>query len=178
VAERWKQLPYKSTRGDLYFISNQGRLKKKSRVHKDGLILKGANVRGYQVFNTRLTNDKGTSLYIHKLVAQEFLKRPSKKHQFVIHKDYEKLNNKTSNLKWVTRDELNKHHKKNPNILNLERPSRRPNAKLTESKVKQIKKMLAAKKPKKMKDIAAKFDITQTQLNRIKNGKNWANVTI
>lgn len=187
--EKWKKLtiydPKKKKdrviegkKGETYEVSNQGRMRKWHPGEKNPQILRGSLIRGYKVFNTKLTNGKGTSLYFHKLVAEQFLKRPSKDHKFVIHKDYEKENNATKNLKWVDKKGLDKHHKKNPNILNMVRPKGLVRySKLSVADVKKIKKLLLKKNPKK-KEIAAKFGITHTQLNRIDRGENWSHVTI
>jgi len=81
---------------------------------KNPQLLKGSNIRGYQVFNTKLTNGRGTSLYIHKIVAENFVKRSKQEKNFVIHKDYDKQNNVAKNLKWVNRKGMEKHHSANP----------------------------------------------------------------
>jgi len=66
------------------------------------------------VFNTKLASGRGTSLYIHKIVAENFVKRKNEEKSFVIHKDYNKLNNMAKNLKWVDRRGMEKHHSANP----------------------------------------------------------------
>jgi len=62
-------------------------------------------------------------------------------------------------------------------VINRRVPKRTSNYKLTESKVRIIKKMVVAKKTR-LKTIAKQFGITHTQLNRIRSGENWKNVTI
>lgn len=176
--EKWKKLPVEGKKGETYEVSSEGKMRKWHPGEKNPQILKGSSIRGYRVFNTKLTNGKGTSLYIHKLIAEQFLKRKSDDHRFVIHKDYDKANNEATNLKWATKEELNLHHKKNPNILNMVRPKGLVRySKLSEADVRKIKKSLLAKNPDKKK-IAEKYDITVTQLNRIQAGKNWSHVTI
>jgi len=112
--EKWKKLPYTGKKGETYEISNLGSMRKWHPYEKNPQILKGSNIRGYQVFNTKLTNGKGTSLYIHKIVAENFVKRKKEDKNFVIHKDYDKLNNNAKNLKWVDRKGMDKHHSDNP----------------------------------------------------------------
>jgi len=176
--EKWKKLPVEGKKGEIYEVSNSGKMRKWHPNEKNPQFLKGSLIRGYRVFNTKLTNGKGTSLYIHKLIAEHFLKRKSNEQKFVIHKDYDKENNEVANLKWVTKDELNNHHKKNPNILNMERPKGLVRySKLSENDVKNIKKKLKEKNPDKRK-IAEQYNITVTQLNRIQTGKNWSHVSI
>ncbi len=159
-----------------YEISNFGRLRS---LQKDGSfkILKGSVIQGYKSLNIRLPKGKSFNRYVHKLVATEFNEIASELHCFVIHKDYDKHNNHYTNLAWVTKEEMLEHNKTNPNVLNRERPKVSKNYKLTESKVRMIKKMLKSDKSR-LKMIAKQFGITHTQLNRIKKGENWAHVTI
>jgi len=112
--EKWKKLPYKGKKGEIYEISNLGNMRKWHPGEKNPQLLKGSNIRGYQVFNTKLTNGRGTSLYIHKIVAENFVKRKKEEKNFVVHKDYNKLNNQAKNLKWVDRKGMEKHHSINP----------------------------------------------------------------
>lgn len=112
--EKWKKLSYQGKKGESYEISNLGNMRKWHPGEKKPQVLKGSNIRGYQVFNTKLTNGRGTSLYIHKIVAEFFVKRNKEEKSFVIHKDYDKQNNEAKNLKWVDRKGMEKHHSANP----------------------------------------------------------------
>ena len=177
--EKWKKLPYSGKKGETYEVSNKGNMRKWHPGEKKPQALRGSNIKGYKVFNTKLSNGKGTSLYIHKLIAQQFLKQPSANHKFVAHKDYDKDNNASSNLKWMTREELNKHHKKNPNILNMVRPKGLVRySKLTEADVKKIKKKFQGKGKIDWDALSKQYGVTAIQLKRIKAGKNWAHVTV
>ncbi|HEY1055094.1 MAG TPA: hypothetical protein VGE24_08170, partial [Emticicia sp.] len=51
-------------------------------------------------------------------------------------------------------------------------PRNTKNYKLTETKVRMIKKMLQNENTR-LKMIAKQFGITHTQLNRIRSGENW-----
>ena len=53
-------------------------------------------------------NNKGTNHYVHRIVAQAFITNPDNKPE-VNHKDSNRLNPKTSNLEWVTREENVQH---------------------------------------------------------------------
>ncbi len=159
-----------------YAISNFGRIKSFQKTESNGII-KGSIIQGYNSLNIRLPKGKSFNRYIHKLIADAFLIKPSDDHIFVIHLDYEKLNNHFENLKWATKSEMVEHNKLNPNVLNKKRVKETKRYKLTESKVKLIKKMLKADTVS-LKEIAKLFGITYTQLNRIRSGTNWGNVTI
>jgi len=117
---------------------------------------------------------------IHRLVAEHFCKPKSPKHSVVGHIDYDKMNNKASNLKWMTPEENYKHQQASPFVI-AEKKDRvtiykdHPRgAKLTVDKVKELKKLL--KDGKKIKTLVKKFKITDTQILRIKRGENWAGV--
>jgi hypothetical protein len=70
----------------------------------DGLVRKQKlNSRGYPQITLSKNGRKHTFL-IHRLVAMAFVKNPNK-YKEVNHKDGNKLNNKASNLEWVTRSE-------------------------------------------------------------------------
>jgi Mor family transcriptional regulator len=117
---------------------------------------------------------------IHRLVAEYFSKAKSPKHTVVGHLDYNKLNNKASNLKWMTPEENYRHQQLSPYVIAEKRDrvtlykDHPRGAKLTVDKVKELKKLL--KEGKKMKSLVKKFKITDTQILRIKRGENWGSV--
>lgn len=100
-----------------YQVSNLGRVRSKMRVtYKDGMY--GTVIRreargkilspseregGYYV--VYLANDKNTSSQpVHWMVANAFLEHEDGK-DFIIHKNYDKKDNRAENLQWVTRKE-------------------------------------------------------------------------
>jgi len=117
---------------------------------------------------------------IHRLVAEYFCKPKSPKHTVVGHLDYDKMNNKASNLKWMTPEENYKHQQSSPYVIAEKRDrvtiykDHPRGAKLTVDKVKELKKLI--KEGKKIKTLVKKFKITDTQILRIKRGENWASV--
>ncbi len=117
---------------------------------------------------------------VHRLVAEHFCKAKSPKHSVVAHLDYDKMNNKASNLKWMTPEENYQHQQKSPFVIAEKRDrvtiykDHPRGAKLTVDKVKELKKLL--KDGKKIKTLVKKFKITDTQILRIKRGENWAGV--
>lgn len=157
-----------------YEVSNFGRLKSLQNTDK-GEVIKGSVIQGYRSLNIRLPKGKSFNRYVHKLVAENFVQKPSDEHKFVIHLDFDKMSNHFENLKWVTKDEMVSHNKENPAVINKPIPQRTKNYKLTETKVRMIKKMLL-KDNTRLKMIAKQFGITHTQLNRIRSGENWGYV--
>jgi hypothetical protein len=158
-----------------YQLSNFGRIKSFQRDKEDGVLLKGVEVTGYKVFCYRMKDKRSKRLYVHRLVAQFFLTKESEEQEYVIHLDYNKGNNFYQNLQWVTKKEKFAHANNNPKVIESRKVVR--NAKLTESDVIRIKKALKRNK-NRLKIIAKEFGISHTQLNRIKNGENWAHIKI
>lgn len=113
----------------------------------------------------------------HRLVAIYFCKRPSEQHVVVAHLDFDKLNNRSNNLVWMTREENFIHQQNSPlviaekNIRNKKLRSNSNVATLTVTKVMLLKKMLNQGKP--MRTLVKQFKITETQIRRIKKGENW-----
>ncbi len=54
---------------------------------------------------------------IHRLVAEYFLTPKSPNHTVVGHMDYDKMNNKASNLHWMTPEENYKHQQSSPFVI-------------------------------------------------------------
>jgi hypothetical protein len=117
---------------------------------------------------------------VHRLVADYFLKKPTANQTIVAHLDHDKLNNRASNLKWMTPEENYEHQKSSPHVIKekQERRHRRKEdsraTKLTVTKVMLLKKMINQGKP--MKQLVKQFKVTDTQIFRIKRGENWADV--
>ncbi len=117
---------------------------------------------------------------IHRLVALYFLRKPSATQTIVAHLDFDKLNNKASNLKWMTPEENYDHQQSSPHVIKDKqerRTGRKENSrstKLTVTKVMLLKKLLNQNKP--MKQLVRQFKITDTQILRIKRGENWSDV--
>ena len=158
-------------------MSNYGRLASFQGEDNQGKVIKGSVIQGYRSLNIRITGGKTINRYVHKLVADLFVKKESENAKYVIHLDFDKQNNRAENLKWATKDEMVEHNRNNPAVINRQIPIRTRNYKLTEPKVRMIKKMLKSDK-NRLKMIANQFGITHTQLNRIRSGENWKNVKI
>lgn len=103
--EIWRQYPY----GNLYEISNYGRVKRKEYKTTNNHILPEIILKwqysndgyAYVGVNTEKTGGKLKNRRVHVLVAETFLDNPMLLPQ-VNHIDGNKLNNTVSNLEWVT----------------------------------------------------------------------------
>lgn len=183
--EKWVPIVFEGIENPpRYDVSNYGRLRsfqsttrlKKAEDSSSSTIIKGSVIQGYRSLNIR-SDGKTLNRYVHKLVAEYFLENAQPDQTFVIHLDHDKLNNFYQNLQWVTKEEMIEHNRNNPNLKNRPVVRQTSNYKLTESKVKIIKKLLKNDK-NRLKMIAKQFGITHTQLNRIRSGENWKHVTI
>ncbi len=117
---------------------------------------------------------------VHRLVADYFLAKPKANQTIVAHLDYDKLNNRANNLKWMTIEENYEHQTNSPYVIE-EKEKRRHRrkedsraTKLSVTKVMLLKKMLVQDKP--MKQLVKQFKVTETQILRIKRGENWADI--
>ena len=180
--EVWKDLPEHETKGAVWYkyaISSHGRIIKYNKRLADGFVLKLSRQANYPIWRKKL-NDQYFTALVHRLVAQHFLPKPRGKQQFIIHLDHNYENNKYTNLKWATQDEVSAHNMKNPRVkAAIKRRKDNPTikgAKLDIKKVKVIKQMLKEKKT--LKAIAKKFGVSDMQIHRIKTKENWAHVKL
>jgi hypothetical protein len=174
--EKWERIDFPEFDNQIHYeISNYGRIKSFQNTD-EGVLIHGSLIQGYQSLNVRFQN-KSVNHYIHKLVAKHFCQQYSPKDTFVIHLDYNKLDNRADNLQWADRSKVTEHNKNNPSVINRLIPLRTKNYKLTEGKVMLIKQMLRSDKSR-LKMIAKQFGITHTQLNRIRSGENWKQVKL
>lgn len=123
------------------------------------------------------------SLLIHKAVAELFLEKPAKEGMMIIHKDFNKENNRASNLEWVepevvysrfTQNPLLKLKKFEENLLGEKKVNVRA-TKLSENDVLYIKEKIQ-KGNVSLKKLANQFGVSEMQIRRIKSGENWSHV--
>lgn len=173
--EEWKTIKFdeKISKIEIYKISNYGRTLN-CKNEKD-FLRKKTFINGYETISLKQTTGKGTSRYIHKLVAQHFLKKENENQKFVIHLNYNKEDNSLENLKWATKREKELHQFSNPNWENVVKTRSKNIGKLSVGKVKIIKRQLKNKN-NRISMIAKRFGVSDTQIHRIKSGENWAEV--
>jgi hypothetical protein len=170
--EIWKAIDFETNLPhDIYEVSTLGRVRSFAIDKQNGKILMGGNVNGYRCITVKFGTDITRQYYVHRLVAETFIKKDNKEQHYVIHRDYDKENNNIYNLKWVTEADLNAHNNRNPQVLRR----RTTGYKLSETDVRVIKRLLKTQKTR-LSMIAKRFGITHTQLNRIRSGENWGHV--
>ena len=181
AGETWKSLTFPGWKQlrNRYAVSSCGRIASyKLDVLKDGKALSGSLTTGYRTLNLHRPNNKGT-LYIHREMAQLFLKKPSVKHKYVIHNNHKKLDNNIKNLKWATLEQMIEHQQDSPaKIAYKEKQANRTEGlKLTSSQVKKIKNALSSKNRKlTIKQLAESYDVSEMTMYRIKSGENWGRI--
>jgi len=172
--ERWKRIEFEGIHPEEnVHVSDFGRIRSFKTSRKGGKIIGGSWLSGYNILVLRMVDEKRKTVFIHKLVAEYFVKPSSKDAEFVIHIDYDRKNNHFTNLKWVNRRQLS-NHRKNDDDYDKKKVR---NSKLTETQVIRLKKMLKRGTIKPYR-LAQQFGITHTQLNRIRNGENWGHIKV
>jgi antitoxin component HigA of HigAB toxin-antitoxin module len=104
---------------------------------------------------------RSRTLYVHRLVAEAFLGKPSDKNE-VNHIDGNKQNNNLANLEWTTHSANLQHAFKNE--LHKQRS-------LTPEEVKSIRAGLLI--GKKADDLAAIYGVTKSAISHIKYRRSW-----
>lgn len=190
--ETWKPLQFddKVCVTEKFKISNYGRII--DCRGEEEILVKPKFVNGYEKLTVRLSPDyvkekqaltkkkinKFTTRYVHKLVAEHFLEQEDGK-QYVIHVNYHKKDNKVENLKWATKREKEIHQFSNPEFKNIDRGDRIKYSKLTEGRVRILKKkLLDPNRRTRLKILAKQFGVSEMQLHRIKTGENWGHIKV
>jgi len=174
--EEWLKLSFiYKTRSKEYFISNQGRLKSVDKSSDSERVMKSTPTgKGYPKVSLKLDGGH-ESVYIHKVVAENFVTPESEDRVFIIHKDYDRSNNRANNLEWVTEDGQKDYIKRRSVVYDYKKSKGGGYFKLTAAQVALIKKALLTGKTRK-KMLAKRFGVTSTQIKRIERGENWAHV--
>jgi|LauGreDrversion4_2_1035121.scaffolds.fasta_scaffold475800_1 hypothetical protein len=110
-----KPLPIKGFEN--YFVTKDGKvfntINSKQNILDTPVEIKAHQnkVTGYMqtTLQNKATGMKAKTLYVHRLVAETYLEKPSNKHTQVNHKNFNKADNRIDNLEWVT-PQQNKTH--------------------------------------------------------------------
>jgi hypothetical protein len=98
-----------------YFISNMGRIKSYHKRTTGERLLKGSvDHRGFHRLHIRLADKTYGELALHIFIANHFCEKPSDEFNHAIHVDYDRSNNKLSNLKWLKHEEWRLYMQKSP----------------------------------------------------------------
>jgi hypothetical protein len=98
-----------------YFISNLGRIKSYHKRTTGERLLKGSvDHRGIHRLHIRLADKTYGELALHIFIANHFCERESDEFNHAIHVDYDRSNNKWTNLKWLKHEEWRSYMLKSP----------------------------------------------------------------
>lgn len=164
----------------LYQISNYGEVRSLNYIGNRGKILVRSN-------KTRSLSKDGIKTFISvgKIVAEHFIPNPENK-TIILHKDFNDLNNRVSNLRWATNQEISdymvakgriKTGKDSPiyGFKNLNvTGEKHHNCKLTDIQVLSIRRRY--NKGETQVSLAKKFGVSQFNISRIVNNKNRTNI--
>lgn len=167
--ERW--LPVVGYEG-LYEISDHGRLRRiKSGigVPRTGIPLVPCDNNGYRQYT--LHDGKQAVIAAHRLVADAFL-GPRPPGLQVNHKNLDKADNRAENLEYVSCAD-NVRHSIERQGRNSPRGESHPNAKLTETKVRTIRRIY----PRwGWRVLAQRFGVSEGAIQGVLERKNWKHV--
>ena|SRR5690554_2824929 len=167
--EMWKDVPGFD---GMYQISNSGRVRswrnnRWGRAKRPKILQSHTLKNGYDAVSL----GRGNKMYIHRIMATAFIPNPENKPQ-VNHIDGNKVNNRISNLEWVTQKE-NSIHASNNGLLPVGED--RYNSVLTNTDVIKIKALLKQGRLTH-REIAKKFGITRRHVGCIKEGRSWSSI--
>jgi len=164
-AEQYKIIPF----APKYAVSNLGNV---MNLKKNKILKKTIEYNGYNKIKLSINNVK-YNYYVHRLIAICFLDNPLNYKQ-VNHINGIKTDNNLINLEWCSAAQNMKHAINTGLINNF--GENNFNSKLTKQKVIEIKKLLSKKVTNKK--ISKFYEVHETLISQIKNGKIWKHITI
>lgn len=100
-----KSITYPNIEQGRYIIYDNGDV---IDLKRDRYVTKEINKKGYVYVRLKHVNGKRQHVFVHRLVAWEFIPNPENK-KTVNHEDGNKTNNHWTNLSWMTHDEQMEH---------------------------------------------------------------------
>jgi hypothetical protein len=141
-----------------------------SLTYKSRILKTQFNKFGYESVSLR-KDGVAKTIFIHRLVLLTFL-GPVPKDHVVNHRDFNRANNNLENLEYVTMRKNTLHSVKAGRInLNVGRKMMRRKSKLNGKDVKDIRASHMG-----VMELSRKYGLSHTQIRRILNKENWANV--
>ena len=172
---------------DLKMALKRSKKKNEKYYSKETRLQRGTKLVANMKLNYRaqfhadeLSRTMNVSALIHRMVAECFVEPKSERHTIVAHKNYNKYDNRTQNLVWMTPEENTEHQKGSPLVIEAKlkkiglRNENNKHFKLTSTKVMMIKKRIA--EGASLKVLSKSFGVSETQLKRIQDGKNWSDI--
>lgn len=187
LMETWEEYNIEVVEKVRYAVSNIGRIKSFTDTISNGKLLKGSKTEGFLFLRYKRQENNKIKYYhhaVHKMVAEIFIPKNSEDQIYVLHLDYDKLNNRVTNLKWATYEEMREHGKNSPNVKEAfkklqEHNIKNDGAKLRVIDVMRLKKILLNPNRKtRYKILAKQFGVSEMQLHRIKTGENWGHIKV
>jgi hypothetical protein len=175
MSEIWRKLPISGR----HEVSNMGRVRSwinpgrgAKELEEPRLLKCGKNAGGY----VRVTIEK-RQYFVHQLVLEAFIgPRPAGKE--ACHKDGNKSNNRSTNLRWDTKKanaEDSIRHGVFPFLKGKNRVmpgESNPNAKLTQDQVDEIRRICKTGKISQSK-LAKQFKVSRALISHIISGRSW-----
>lgn len=187
ILEQWKEYKIKVDGKVKYAVSNLGRIKSFTDSIEKGKLLKGSITEGFLFLRYKRQKNNTITNYhhaVHKMVAELFIPKDNEEQTYVLHLDYDKLNNRITNLKWATYEEMKAHGKNSPFVKEafskLQEFNKNNNgSKLRVIDVMRLKKILLDPNRKtRLKILAKQMGVSEMQLYRIKSGENWGHIKV
>ena len=180
--ETWKHLNFPGWKQlrNRYALSSKGRIASyKTDIFADGKLLNGSLTTGYRTLNLHRPGSKGT-LYVHREMARLFLPKPTAGKKYEVHLNHHKLDNSIRNLRWFSQEEMISHQQTSPARMayKQKQAEKAMGLKLSAADVKKIKTILAnARRTITIRQLAARYGVSEMTLYRIKSGENWSAVS-
>lgn len=171
--EIWKPIPRFSGHYSASSLGNIRRDTSGTGTFIGRVLAQKLGERGYYMVAPSVIGLKQRSFVVHRLVLEAFAGEPEGARKYANHINGVKTDNRAVNLEWVTWSE-NIAHAYRTGLHGHYAGSRSSAAKLDESQVREILRLVAARAYRK--DISALFGISTKAIDEIVSGAHWKHV--